>query len=513
MGNQESVSNDTYVVKKKINKKNNNPNNQEQNNVNNQKQYNNKQQYNQQQYNNQQYNQQQYNNQQYNQQQYNNQQYNNQQYNNQQYNQQQYNQQQYNQQQYNNQNNIQRSPNYINNQTEKITMKNSSNNVILERNMLSDIYIKNNEYVTPYPSNSNNELDIPKTNFDNIKFTPYNFNDEVNKYKKTIDNERDQFEKNEKERRKIFENNEKNKKEFLNKEIKKFESEYNPWKILNLKDNDYNINNIKKAYKRMALKYHPDKVGNQYEDKFQLITQSYIYLLGKAEDTDIINKKINRVVEKVDYEDNINENVENIYIDKDKFDINYFNKIFDQYKIPNSFDKGYSDLMKEDIKNNDNDEQIFGKKFNNDIFNAHFDNKKNKKISKDIIQYNEPEALDSSNSNLNQTFFGIDDIEDFGSMNNNNLSYTDYKKAHVDENLLIDVNKVKYKTYNSIDHLESDRANISYTPSHEDKIRYEYLERKRLEDDNLRLQNQKNYDNIINKQYNKINQRLIIHNK
>ena len=390
-------------------------------------------------------------------------------------------------------------------------MKQSSNNVLMERNMLSDIYIKNNEYVTPYPSNSNNSNNelYPKTKFDNIKFTPFNFNEEVNKYKKTIDTERDEFENNEKIRRNLFEKNEKIKKEFLNKEIRKFETEYNPWKILNLNDNDYNVNNIKKAYKKMALKYHPDKAGSKYEDKFQLITQSYIYLLGKAEDTNIINNKISKQVENTDYEDNINENVENIYIDKDKFDINQFNKIFDNYKIPNSFDKGYSDLMKEDIKNKD--EQVFGKKFNNDIFNAHFDNIKNKKIGSDIIQYKEPEALDTSNNNANQTFLGMDDIEDFGSMNNNNLSYTDYKKAHVDETLLIDINKVKYKTYNSIDQLESDRSNISYTPSHEDKIRYEYLERKKLEDDNLRLQHQKTYDDNIRKQYNKINQRLIIH--
>jgi hypothetical protein len=397
----------------------------------------------------------------------------------------------------------------INPEKSKIESKNFANNIIMERNMLSDIYIKKNEYITPYPTNSNNELDIPKTNFDNIKFTPYNFNDEVNKYKKNIDNERDVFENNEKTRRKIFENNEKTKKEFLNKEIKKFETDYNPWKILDLNDDDYNINNIKKAYKKMALKYHPDKVGNKYEDKFQLITQSYIYLLGKAEENNIINTKINKAVENVNYEDNINESVENIYIDKDKFDINQFNKIFDTYKIPNSFDKGYSDLMNKDIQKND--EQVFGKKFNNDIFNAHFDNIKNKKIGSDIIQYQEPEALDSSNNNLNQTFFGVDDIEDFGSINSSNLSYTDYKKAHVDETLLIDINKVKYKTYNSVDQLESDRSNISYTQNHEDKLRYDYLEKKRLEDDNLRLQHQKKYDDMVKKQYNKINQRLIIH--
>jgi hypothetical protein len=407
------------------------------------------------------------------------------------------------------QNYVQNNSNIQREEQKVLPIKNSINS-IMERNMLSEIYIKNNNYVYPYPTNSNNELDIPKTNFDNIQFTPFNFNEEIDKYKKNIHHEKEEFDKNERERRKIFEKNQHLKKDFLENEIKKFETEYNPWEILHLKNNDYNIENIKKAYKRLALKYHPDKAGSKYEDKFQLITQSYIYLLGKSEENNLIKNKINAVVEDVDYEDNINENVVNIYVDKDKFDINQFNQIFDKYKIPNSFDKGYSDLMKKDIESN-NDEQIFGKKFNNDIFNAHFDNIKNKKETTDLIRYKEPEALDSSNSNLNQTFFGVDDVDDFGSVNSNNLSYTDYKKAHVDETLLIDVNKVKYKTYNSIDQLESDRASIAYTPTHEDKLRYDYLERKKIEDDNLRLQHQKNYDDMIQKQYQKINQRLIVH--
>ena len=394
----------------------------------------------------------------------------------------------------------------------KHIIQQTTNNQIMERNTMLDIYNKNNNnnYVSPYPTNSNNQLDIPKANFDNIKFTPFNFNDEVSKYKKNINTERNEFEKSEKERRKIFENNEKIKTEFLNNEIKKFETEYNPWLILDLNDDDYNINNIKKAYKKKALKYHPDKAGKQYEDKFQLITQSYIYLLGKAEEFDSINKKMSVEVDNIDYIDNIYDSVENIYIDKDKFDLNQFNKIFDKYKIPNTFDKGYGDLMKEDIKKND-DEEIFGKKFNSDIFNAHFDNIKNKKHSTDIIQFQEPEALDSSNNNLNQSFLGVNSLDDFGSMNSSNLSYTDYKKAHVDETLLIDINKVKYKTYKSIDQLESDRSNISYTPTHEDKIRYEYLERKKIEDNKRILEEQKKYDNMVKKQYNKLNQRLIIH--
>jgi hypothetical protein len=300
------------------------------------------------------------------------------------------------------------------------------------------------------------------------------------------------------------------KKEYLNKQIKLFETKYDPWKILGLEYNDYNINNIKKAYKKNALKYHPDRAGEKYNDKFQLITQAYIYLLGKAEEDDIINIKINKKVENVDYEDNINDSVENIYIDKDKFDLNKFNQIFEKYKIPSTFDKGYGDLLKGKVE--EDDSAVFGQKFNNDIFNAHFENKKkNKKSSMDMIEYQEPNALDSSLGNLNHSVLGMNDVEDFGCVNGGGLSYTDFKKAHIDENLLIDTNKVKYKTYNSIEQLESDRSKLSYALSPEDRQRQEYMERKRTEDERLRIEQQKNYDEMIKNQYSKLNRKLIIH--
>ena len=391
--------------------------------------------------------------------------------------------------------------------------KDENNNALISRNMLSDIYqnkTKNN-FIFDYPSNSNNELDIPKKSFDNLKFTPYNFNDEVSQYNKEIDNERVEFEQKEKERRIQFEKNLNSKKEYLNTQIKNFEKEYDPWNILGLEYNNLNINDIKKAYKKSALKYHPDKAGKKYEDLFQLITQSYIYLLDKADQNNIIENKINRKVENIDYEDNINEKMENIYIDKNKFDLNKFNQIFDKYKVPSKFDKGYNNLMKEDIQVN-NDE-IFGSNFNKDIFNAHFDNiKKKKKSTLDVIEYNEPMALEASFGNLNQSQLGMDEIDDFGAVNNSNgLSYTDYKKAHVDETTLIDASKVKYKSYKNVEQLENDRSQVSYEMSPEDRRRNEYMERKRLEDDQRRIHLQREYDNMMEQQYNNLNRKLIIH--
>ena len=376
----------------------------------------------------------------------------------------------------------------------------------IETSIKSDIYLeKSKNRIMDYPSNSNNELITPKANFENLEFTPYNFNEEINKFKKSIDDDKNTFEKKEEERRKKFIMEQSKKEDFLKTQIKKFESDYNPWEILGLEYNDYNIDHIKKAYKKNALKYHPDRAGNKYQDKFQLITESYIYLLKKVEEKDSLNIKLNKEVNNTLYEDDINENVENIYVSKDNFDINKFNTIFDKYKIPSKFDKGYGNL-----DNYTEDNELFGKKCNNDIFNEHFNSLKGKKKSSAIIEYNEPIALEST---LNSDFLGIDEIDDFGTVNNNNLSYTDYKKAHVDENLLIDVNKVKYNTYNSIDHLENERSKLVYEASLEDKKRIQYAQNKKDKDEELRQRKQREYDEMIEKQYKRINQKLIVNLK
>jgi len=220
---------------------------------------------------------------------------------------------------------------------------------------------------------------------------------------------------------------------------------------------------------------------------------------------------MSKPVVNIDYEDDVNEQRENIYVNKDNFDLNKFNKIFEQYKVPSKYDKGYNNLLNEDLKP-DKDE-IFGQNFNKDVFNAHFDNiKKKKKVSTDVIEYNEPMALETSLSNFSLSQLGIDDIDDFGAVNSGGgLSYTDYKKAHIDETMLIDTSKVKYKSYKSVEQLENDRSSISYNMSAQDKQRYEYLDRKRQEDDEKRIQLQREHDMMMENHYNKLNRRLIIH--
>jgi hypothetical protein len=410
---------------------------------------------------------------------------------------------------------------------DKNKVRELSNESLMTRNLFDNNNINKKNYsntIIDYPTTSNI---IPKPNLDNLEFTPYNYNEESSKFKKNLEDERIEFESQEKKRRQQFNNKEEERLNYFKQISKKFEEKYNPWKILELPENNYDISLIKKAYKKMALKYHPDKAGEKYNDIFQVITQSYIYLLSKAEENNELDIKINKKVEKIEYNgtgdiDELSGGVENIYIDKDKFNINTFNKIFDKYKIPDAFDDGYADLMKcggrggrkEDnsVDKIEND-CIFGKKFNNDIFNSHFDEKKKTNLKKrgdEIIQWQEPDAGDLS-SKFNVGQLGVQKVDNFGYSNNNNLSYTDYKTAHLDENLLIDVSKVNYKTYNSIDQLENERSQLSYQQSSEDRMRFDFMERKKLDDEKLRSEQLRAQDEFTRRRFSELNQRLIVH--
>lgn len=389
------------------------------------------------------------------------------------------------------------------------------NNELVNRRLLQvqESPSKNPDQFINYPSSSNDQVSAPKPSFDNIKFDPHNFNDNVNHYKESLQQEKNEFNEQQKREKQHFEEQYSKKSEYLNEKIRMFEEDYNPWEILGMEhDNDYDIQNIKRAYKKRALKYHPDKnVGNKdTSDLFNLITNAYIYLLKKAEEVNEHEIKLNRQVSKQDYEDNINENVVNIHLDKDNFNLNNFNKIFEQYKISDENDTGYGNLMKDN--DNSSEQKKFNSKVSQDVFNAHFNELKKNKHQDQLIEFQEPSALHSS-SGLSTELLGSSSSDGFGFANSNNLSYTDIKSAHFDENLLIDPNSVNYKTYNSVEQLESDRSTVSFKANKKEKEIYKKIEFEENEREKMRQLRVKEKDGLIKNQFKKMNHKLIVHKK
>lgn len=395
----------------------------------------------------------------------------------------------------------------------EIKTKNTDlNGALVNRNMIQNSTHNKTDY-TDYlsrPSDSNGLLKNPKPNFDNITFNPDNFNDKVSEYKNLIEEETNIFETNIIKQKNIFYKKQNNKKDTLEQKIKEFEDKYDPWDILGLEKDNYNVADIKRAYRKNALKYHPDKAGNKYENLFNIINQSYIYLLQKAEDVNEIDNKINQEVTSKEY-DKYNDGMENIYIDKDNFSINKFNEIFDKFKVDDDGDDGYANLLKKNDNDDKEEKSFLNKKMSNEIFNQHFNNLKNKK-SNALIQYDEPESLNTQGS-LNVQELGQVYNGGYGTSSQSNLGYTDIKQAHYDEKLLINPDSVNYKKYNNVDEVEHERSNINYKPSENEKIKYINIEKKKTQKEVDRINHLKEKDTGLSNNYSRINKKLIIHKK
>jgi len=196
---------------------------------------------------------------------------------------------------------------------------------------------------------------------------------------------------------------------------------------------------LKKAYKKAAMKAHPDKGGS--EQHFEAVTRAYAYLteilkritggrntIKKVEAPNLL--KTERTSEAEAWK-----HAEPIRLNPDKLDMNAFNKMFEQTRIPDPDGDGYGDWLKDEGKASEAPK--FSGKFNRDVFNSMFEQEAQR--SRDVRQTNaltiaQPQAL------LFNPSYGVelgrDKPGDFTTAANADmgLQYTDLKAAYTTEN-------------------------------------------------------------------------------
>ena len=74
---------------------------------------------------------------------------------------------------------------------------------------------------------------------------------------------------------------------------------------------------------------------------------------------------------------------------KDKFDIDVFNKIYQENKIADNYDEGYGSWMKQNPTLESSQQRLFQNGFNKDMFNATFEQYKQQQSK----QYSEQLSL------------------------------------------------------------------------------------------------------------------------
>lgn len=194
---------------------------------------------------------------------------------------------------------------------------------------------------------------------------------------------------------------------------------------------------LKKAYKKTAMKAHPDKGGS--EQHFEAVTRAYAYLseiLKRIQGGRSTTKKVDApslLKTERTSEAEAWKQVEPVRLNPDKLDMDAFNKMFEQTRIPDPDGDGYGDWLKDEGKGSEAPK--FSGKFNRDVFNSMFEQEAGK--NRDVRQANaltvaQPQAL------LFNPSYGVEigrGRGDFTTPANADagLQYTDLKAAYTTE--------------------------------------------------------------------------------
>jgi len=189
---------------------------------------------------------------------------------------------------------------------------------------------------------------------------------------------------------------------------------------------------LKKAYKRAALAAHPDKGGS--EQGFEAVTRAHAYLGeillrikgGRAKEG--VVEAPNRLQDTRSNESKQWAMVEPVRLNPQKLDMNAFNQMFEQTRIPDPDEDGYGDWLKAPDAEGG---QTFSGKFNRDVFNKAFeDEAKRKPVSQDLA-LRQPQALTLPSAGVEIGRQGGNYTAATGG-----LKYTDLKNAYTLENTI-----------------------------------------------------------------------------
>jgi curved DNA-binding protein CbpA len=190
---------------------------------------------------------------------------------------------------------------------------------------------------------------------------------------------------------------------------------------------------LRSAYKKAALKAHPDKGGS--EQQFEAVTKSFAYLTeilkrinGGRSTAGVVDAptalKDSRQTDSKDWS-----MVEPVRLNPKKLDINVFNQMFEQTRIPDPDDEGYGDWLKKEgdvAKSGPN----FSGKFNRDVFNQAFNDEVRSRAGT-ALTVTVPQAMTLAPSQGVELGRGA--TGDYTAPANAQMKYTDLRNAYTTE--------------------------------------------------------------------------------
>jgi len=219
-----------------------------------------------------------------------------------------------------------------------------------------------------------------------------------------------------------------------------------PYKVLEVNPASFTYDELKRNYKRLVMKYHPDKNTDiKSTPVFQTLTFCYKYLVKELRTRE--DSKDHTTLKSQAAAESGGSGQKNIHttIDPKHFNVKNFNAMFDKHRYKDDvIEDGYGDWFKED-KTEDKGA---------------------------IIHYKEPEALCTGFANVYE--LGATSIDDYSSdnMSNRNLNFMDLKKAYTTSRIVDEKHVESRPEFKSLEDIKKHRANISYVMSDADLRKY-----------------------------------------
>lgn len=200
---------------------------------------------------------------------------------------------------------------------------------------------------------------------------------------------------------------------------------------------------LKKAYKKMAIKAHPDKGGS--EEYFEAVTRAYAYLTeilrhmrGSKKETTHTVESPSQAVKQRDMDSKKWEmGGKPVVLDPNNMNLNTFNKLFEENRIPDPDSDGYGDWLKGTDSSSSSGPTFTGK-FNRDVFNRMFDEeaRKSQRESNQLVVHPGEMAL-TMNPN-----YGVEFVAErpstYTAAPNSKMQFTDLRGAYTSESTMSD---------------------------------------------------------------------------
>jgi len=194
---------------------------------------------------------------------------------------------------------------------------------------------------------------------------------------------------------------------------------------------------LKEAYKKASIKAHPDKGGS--EEAFDQVTRAYAYLGeilrrvrgGRNELVSVADESPARLTATRETNSEAWKMTEPVKLNPKSLNMDTFNKVFEQTKLPDPDGDGYGDWLKSEEGAASQDKNKFNGKFNRSVFNEAFEGEIRSRAVQNQggqITHRQPEALVMAPSLGIE--LGRERPEDFTGANLNGLKFTDLKRAY-----------------------------------------------------------------------------------